>query len=73
MVNQKRVEQKLPLLIADGSWASFDIDRYEYRMSKFKRSEPQKYAQHRNQIITDLEKLKRELDAMFNGNGKRRP
>jgi hypothetical protein len=67
MVTSKRVEQKLPLLITDGPWWTFEIDRNEYRLRQFKKREPTKYQQHRNQIITDLEKLKRDVDAILNG------
>lgn len=66
MVNQKRVEQKLPLLITDGPWWSFEIDRNEYRLRQLKKREPAKYQQHRNQITMDLEKLRRDVDSVLN-------
>ena len=65
MVNQKRVERKLPLLITDGPWYSNELDRNEYRVKQFKKRKPEKYAQHREQLILDLEKFKRDVESMF--------
>lgn len=65
MVNSKRIEQKLSLLITDGPWWTFEVDRNEYRLRQLKKREPAKYQQHQNQIIMDLEKLKRDVNMAF--------
>ncbi len=65
MVNPKRVEQKIPLLITDSPWWTGEQDRNEYRLRQFKKREPQKYRQHRDVLLLELEKLKQELDRSF--------
>lgn len=65
MVNQKRVERKLPLLITDAPWWSTELDRNEYRVKQFKKREPRKYQQHCSTLLVDLEKLKRDIDGLF--------
>ena len=67
MVNPKRVEQKLPLLITNGPWWSTELDRNEYRLKKFKQRAPALYQQHRGNILSDLEKLKRDVDRVIDG------
>lgn len=67
MVNKKRVEGKLHLLITDGPWWSSELDRNEYRVKQFKKRSPALYEQHSTRIIIDLEKLKRDVDAIING------
>jgi hypothetical protein len=66
MVNEKRIERKLPLLITDAPWWSTELDRNEYRVKQFKKRMPQKYRQHCDALRVDLEKLKRDVDALFN-------
>jgi hypothetical protein len=66
MVNEKRIERKLPLLITDAPWWTFEIDRNEYRVKQFKKREPRKYRQHCDALRVDLEKFKRDVDALFN-------
>ena len=62
MVNQKRVEQKLPLLMTDGPWWSSELDRNEIRLKKFKRCVPNRYVLHRNNILNELDALRKEMD-----------
>ena len=69
MVNQQRVEKKLPLLLTDGPWYSSELDRNIYRLQKFKRVAPEKYVSHRNNILNELDNLKRDMDS-FSKNGK---
>jgi hypothetical protein len=71
MVDPKRVERKLPLLITDAPWYSGELDRNEYQLSKFKRGAPEKYALHTNNIIKELSALRQELDQFVaNNKGK---
>jgi hypothetical protein len=71
MVNQKRVEQKLPLLLTDGPWYSGELDRNAYLMRKFKRTKPDLYATHLNDILSKLQAVQKDIDPKLNGNGKR--
>jgi hypothetical protein len=70
MVNQKRVERKLPLLITDGPWWSPELDRNEYRLKQFKKKEPLRYQIHRDVLLTELDKLKRDVDRFLEQNRK---
>ena len=72
MVNEKRVERKLPLLITDGPWWSNELDRNLYRVQQFKKREPKLFLQHRNKLIVDLEQLKLDVDRSMNGNSKKK-
>ncbi len=67
MVNHRRVEQKLPILITDGPWYTSELDRNIYRITQFKKRDPTRFQQHKNQIIMDLEKLRRDVDKSVNG------
>jgi hypothetical protein len=73
MVNSKRIEQKLPLLAADGPCIGFDYEEKEWWIRKLKRNEPEKYVSHLHNIINDVEALERDAMAlrkkkMMNGN-----
>jgi len=70
MVNQKRVERKLPLLITDAPWWSTELDRNEYRVKQFKKKKPQLHQQHCDNLLRELNKYKDDVDALFGGNGQ---
>jgi hypothetical protein len=63
MVDPKRVERKLPILLTNGPWFSSELDRNEWRLQKFKRQYPDKFIMHRNNIIKSLEELHKDIDA----------
>jgi hypothetical protein len=62
MVNAKRIEQKMPLLITDGPSFSWEYDCNEYRLSKFKRGQPERYLHYRNEALNLFGGLKKEVD-----------
>jgi hypothetical protein len=61
MVNPKRIEQKLPLLISDGPSWGWDYGEKEWWLMKLKRNSPDQFASHRNRIINDFEALERDV------------
>lgn len=73
MVNPKRIEQKLPLLAANGPTLGFDYEEKDWWIKKLKRYEPEKYMAHLNNIVNEVTAI--EQSAMdlkrkkFNGNG----
>jgi len=77
MVNPKRIEQKLPLLISNGPSIGFDFQEKEWWLHKMKRQAPDQYELHRNKILSDFEALERDVLALRqkklsgNGNGHR--
>lgn len=72
MINSKRVEKKLPLLITYGPWWTDELDRNEYRLQVFRKREPQRYQQHRDTLLKALGNLKVDVDASINGYGKKK-
>ena len=65
MVNQKRIEQKLPLLITNTPWITGELDVNEYRVQKFKQRKPERYLHYRNELLFNLEGLEKEVRAEF--------
>ena len=65
MVNANRVKRKLPSLLIDGAttdkrqWA--ERARISYRLSRFRKRNPQKYYTLNNRLITVLECFEREV------------
>ena len=76
MVDTKRVEKKLPLLITDTHWLTGELDINEYRVQKFKQRHPDRYLHYRNELLQNLEGLSKEVRAEFENKatvrGKRR-
>ncbi|MGO8806611.1 MAG: hypothetical protein ACLQO7_08440 [Candidatus Bathyarchaeia archaeon] len=66
MVNADRVKRKLPSLLIDGnttekkSWNS--LMRYRYRLSQFKRRNPEKFNSLTNRVLTDLANLEKAVN-----------
>jgi len=76
MVNPKKIEQKLPYLIADGPSIGFDYEEKDWWLKKLKRNAPDQFEFHRNKIINDFEALERDVLSLkqkkvhsHNGNG----
>lgn len=61
-IDIKRMEQKIPQLITRGA---LELDRYQYRLSQFKKKEPQKWNQHRENLARTLANLKVDVDNSF--------
>jgi inorganic pyrophosphatase/exopolyphosphatase len=65
MVNADRVKAKLPSLLIDGSttekqnWNS--LMRYRYRLSYFKKRQPEKFNSITNRILVDLTDLEKAV------------
>lgn len=51
MVNPKRIEQKLPLMITQGSSLSWEYQEKEHLVQKMKHNNPEIYNHYRNKII----------------------
>ena len=72
MVNPKRIDQKIPLLISNGSSLGWEYEEKEYLVRKLKRNNPTEYNQHVNEIINSLAALeKKALLQKKNHNGHR--
>ena len=61
MVNPKRVEQKLPLLITNGPSWSWEAEEKMHLVMKLKRENPDLFNSHRHKIISDFEALERDV------------
>ena len=72
MVDAKRVEQKLPLLITNTPWITGELDVNEYRVQKFKQRRPDRYLHYRNELLTNLEGLEKEVRAEFEKTSQRK-
>jgi hypothetical protein len=65
LVNADRVKRKLPSLLVDGSttkkkgWNT--LMRYRYRITKFKKNNPEKFNTLTNKLIFDLSEFEKEL------------
>jgi hypothetical protein len=65
-VNADRVKRKLPSLLVDGSttqkksWNS--LMRYRYRVTQFKKREPEKFTSITNRILLDLTDLEKAVN-----------
>ena len=62
MINPKRVEDKLPLLITSGSSLGWEYEANSYRLNKFKKSNPERYNFLKNNIMSNLEELHKEVN-----------
>jgi uncharacterized membrane protein YkgB len=74
MVNPKRVEQKIPLLISNGPSFSWEYEEKEYLTRKLKRNEPSEYNFHINGILDHLNALEQKAllqKRKHNGDGHR--
>lgn len=71
MVDIKRVERKIPLLITDGPWFSGELDRNESRIRKFKQQAPDRYIARRNNIINELAALRHDVDEFMQNNSRK--
>ena len=66
MVNADRVKRKLPSLLVDGSttkknsWNS--LMRYRYRVTQFKKRQPEKFNSITNRILLDLTDLEKAIN-----------
>ena len=66
MVNADRVKRKLPSLLVDGnttkkkSWNS--LMRYRYRLTQFKRRNPEKFNSLTNRVLADLANLEKAVN-----------
>jgi hypothetical protein len=63
MVDTKRLERKLPILLTNGPWFSSELDRNEWQLKKFKQQYPDKFIMRRNNIINELEALHNDIEA----------
>lgn len=74
MVNADRVKRKLPSLLVESSttkkksWNSLMC--YRYRVTKFKKRQPEKFASIANRIILDLTDLEKAVNES-NDDGRR--
>jgi hypothetical protein len=66
VVNRKRVEQKLPLLMTDGPWYSSELDRNTYLTRKFRHTNPDEYAADLNDLMNKLATIHKKIDPKAN-------
>jgi hypothetical protein len=65
-LNADRVKRKLPSLLVDGSttkkksWNS--LMRYRYRLTQFKKRQPEKFDSIANRILLDLADLEKAIN-----------
>lgn len=62
MVDAKRVEKKLPLLITEAPWYSYELDQKYYQLKKFKKQKPDQFNFHKTKIMSELEALDKALE-----------
>lgn len=66
MVNSDRVKRKLPSLLIDccttekNSWNS--LMRYRYRVTQFKKRQPEKFSCLTNRVLADLADLEKAVN-----------
>ena len=67
----KRVERKLPSLIADGGKLGLERDIVAYRLSKFKQANPDKFRLRKIRIEQEVIGLKQDIDIFWRNHKKR--
>jgi hypothetical protein len=69
MVNPKKVEEKLPNLLVDGSTSNpvnwQQLLKKDYRIKKYKEREPHKYQADLEGVLTQLAKLNSNAERSF--------
>lgn len=64
MVNPKRIEQKLTLMITTGFTFSYEYEQKDYLLHKFKKTNPSRYEFYLNKIINNYMALEKEVSEL---------